>query len=605
MKKKLFILALFVFLIFLIVYKLINYYKISKNKLTIYVLYSPVNREKCEYVISAYESVLEEEGVPFKSLSYENLFLVDIDKDFVRSHPALILPDCAMQSIHPDLIKMIRKYLELGGSLLLVYDPGIKDLRYNYLDKTLFAEILGINYATYSRYKEKSYTLSPFIIVQPEFLGLTPGKLDKRLRLIKGYVYGPLVYPVSRVEIYDEDYQVLAKVQIEGKELPGAVLKKVDKGNILWVNLPLGHLKAYSDDLPLRMFLRTFLFKILHIPHLVNSSEALGHLIINWHVDANPDWISIPYMIENKIVRPNLRYSWHITAGDFRDKPGDGLGFDACEKGKKIVELIFPYGTIGSHGGWAHNWFSEGVLQGKFSPQEIEEYIVKNNLCLESITGYKIVEYSSPNGVHPQPLLTQILEKLGMTGYYYVGDTGSPPNRTFYNGKMVSKKVFAFPVINYGDTISLHEMWKKGVPKEELDKFFADIINFIKREKTIRLWYSHPYDIPLYIESIQKFIDLIEKEQAQGLIKVSTMKEISEFLERFLSTKVEFSWVGDRSLRVSLKNPRSLKDIAFAIPKDFVLKSNVNFLQTKEDEFYKYYVIKTNVKSFDLLFISN
>lgn len=605
MRKKLLILTLFIFVLFLIMYKLINYYKTSKDKLTVYILYSPINKEKCEYVISAYESVLEEEGVPFKSLSYENLFLVSIDKNFVKLHPALILPDCAMQSIHLDFIKIIKKYLELGGSLLLVYDPGIKDLKNSYLDKSLFAEILGINYATYSKYKEKSYSLSPFIIVQPDFLGLTPGKLDKRLRLIKGYVYGPLVYPVSKVEIHDDNHQVLAKVQIEGKDLPGAVLKKVDKGNILWVNLPLGYLKAYSDDLPLRMFLRTFLFKILHVPHLVNSPEALGHFIINWHVDANPDWKSIPYMIENKVVRPTLKYSWHITAGDFRDKPGDGLGFDACGKGKKIVELILPYGTIGSHGGWAHNWFSEGILQGKFTAKEIEDYIVKNNQCLENITGYKIVEYSSPNGVHPQPLLTQVLEKLGMTSYYYVGDTGSPPNRTFYNGKMVSKKVFAFPVMNYGDTISLHEMWKKGVSKEELDKFFADIIEFIKKEKTIRLWYSHPYDIHHYLESIQKFIDLLEKEQAQGSIKISTMKEISEFLERFLSTKVEFSWVDDRFLKVSLKNPRSLKDIAVAIPKGFVLKNDVNLLQTKEDEFYKYYVIKTDIKDLSLLFISN
>jgi peptidoglycan/xylan/chitin deacetylase (PgdA/CDA1 family) len=83
-------------------------------------------------------------------------------------------------------------------------------------------------------------------------------------------------------------------------------------------------------------------------------------------------------------------------------------------------------------------------------PQSIEEYIAKNNRALEEITGYKIEEYSAPLGAHPQPLATQVLERLGMIAYYYCGDSGSAPNRTFSDGGMVSEHVVAFPVTNFG-----------------------------------------------------------------------------------------------------------------------------------------------------------
>jgi hypothetical protein len=76
-------------------------------------------------------------------------------------------------------------------------------------------------------------------------------------------------------------------------------------------------------------------------------------------------------MLEKGYIRKDIEYSFHITTGDFRGKPGDNFGFDACGKGRKYVEMIISYGTIGSHGGWAHNWFSNGIFEGRISKKDI------------------------------------------------------------------------------------------------------------------------------------------------------------------------------------------------------------------------------------------
>ncbi len=344
-----------------------------------------------------------------------------------------------------------------------------------------------------------------------------------------------------------------------------------------------------------------FLLKLLDLPHLVNVPGALGGLIINWHIDANPDWHSIAMMIKEGYVRREIRQSFHITAGDFRDSFGDGLGFDACGRGKIFVQMLLPYGVVGSHGGWAHNWFSYGILENRIDLEKMEEYIHKNNQCLESITGYKIVEYSAPNGVHPQPVKTRILEKFGMNSYYYTGDTGSPPNRTFFDGKKVSDKVIAFPVMSFEDKASLYEIWDAGVSEDEVKSFLLSLIDFVVKEKTVRLFYSHPYDIPHYPNAIKAFIEKAVEFSKANRLRVESMSYFSDFLLRFLKTKYTFKLEGDNTLVVNLKNEEGLRDIAIAVPKEYVPTSKIhlrNFVEGK----YRYVVIEDNVKELSISF---
>jgi hypothetical protein len=558
---------------------------------------------KKSYQVDAFKSVLEEEGIPYRLVDIGTLLSVN-PKELAKHKPAIIIPDGTLQHIHPNAIEWFKDYLSCGGSLLISQDAGIKNYAGAYLKSAIFSPLLGINYILYDKLRADSFS-EGYVKVADGDLEITPGKMDKQQGLVTGYMYGGLTYPYAKTEDNGFDGKTVAFVvdKKDNNEYRALMWKKYKEGYIFYSSLSLGYLKAYSDDMVLRTVLRYFLFNLVKIPHLMNTPKGKGGLVINWHIDANLDWKSIPVMLEKGYIRKGIEYSFHITAGDFRDKPGDNLGFNACSKGRKYVEMIMPYGTIGSHGGWAHNWFSNGILEGRISEKDIYEYIEKNNQCLESITGYKIREYAAPAGVHPQPETTEILEKLGVVAYYYTGDSGSSPNRTFVNGKMVSSKVIAFPITPYGVTTSLYEMHKNGVSEEEVYKFLVSLADFCIKTKQIKLFYSHPYDIPLYPNAILRAIDYWESKEKDGLLEVHSMSYFADFLLRFLKTEYSFRKNGNE-LVVKLKNPEELKDIGIAIPnyygKVLSFPKEVAFLA--QDEHFYYFYIKGNAKDLELAF---
>ena len=372
MRKKfiLFIVLTFM-LLFFILRMLLSVYSLEWNEnIEVLVVYG-----KKSYQVNAFKSVLEEEGIPHRLVDVKTLLSVD-PKKLAQHKPAVIIPDGALQYIHPSAVEWFKDYLSYGGSLLISQDAGIKNYAGAYLKSAIFSPLLGINYILYDKLRADSFSEGYIKIVDGN-LEITPGKIDKKQRLITGYMYGGLTYPYAKTEDNGFDGKTLAFVvdKKDSNEYKALVWKEYKEGYIFYSSLPLGHLKAHSDDMVLRSVLRYFLFKLVKIPHLMNTPKGKGGLVINWHVDANSDWISIPMMLEKGYIRKGLEYSFHITAGEFRDKPGDNLGFDACGKGRKYVEMIMPYGTIGSHGGWAHNWFSYGILDGRISKKDIYKYI--------------------------------------------------------------------------------------------------------------------------------------------------------------------------------------------------------------------------------------
>ena len=153
---------------------------------------------------------------------------------------------------------------------------------------------------------------------------------------------------------------------------------------MFYVNLPLGAMKIDADDLPLRAVLRTVLFNFAKVPHVLNVPDGKGGIVINWHIDSNVEWFFLPRMIREGLLRKNIPMSFHITAGDFRDNPGDEMGFMVTEyPGRDIALQLIPYGRIGSHGGWAHNWYGYGVEAGRLHDADIDKYISMNNEAIE------------------------------------------------------------------------------------------------------------------------------------------------------------------------------------------------------------------------------
>jgi hypothetical protein len=236
----------------------------------------------------------------------------------------------------------------------------------------------------------------------------------------------------------------------------------------------------------------------------------------------------------------------------------------------------------------AHNFFSDNILKGIFGEKEIYEYILRNNECLENITNYKILEYSAPNGVHPQPITTKVLEKLGMLCYYYTGDNGSSPNRTFINGKMLSHKVIAFPISSFGKYASFLKMKKGGKTEDEVKRWLFSIVYYVVKNRTLRLIYSHPYDIPLYPNALREFWDYVNTLKNKGIIQVKPMSYFATLLLRFLNTKYSINF---SNKRITIVNKEGLEGITLALPKDFVIKDLPYGVTLKEEEGYQYITI--------------
>ena len=545
------------------------------------------NKDKNSDVLKAYESVLEEEGVPFDVISNQELIKLPPDKTYINV-PAIIFPDSVNQYIENGTEYWIGRYVKSGGKVALVYDVDTKrkDGKYK-LSSTYLDRITGLCFAVYQREKDKSYR-SGYIHFKDEssarYFEFPSGKLDENLTIV-GYKYGKLLYPVSAVKVINEkDQKIYAW---DDKQQPAIIRKDLEKGSLLYINAPLGYLKGNSDDLFLRSVLRTFLFKIANVPHIISSPNAKGTLVLNWHIDSSIEYISLPWNFEHHYLRKDFNQSFHITAGPDLYKPYDGLGFDATGKGRELVKKMMQYGPIGSHGGWIHNWFAQNIEEKKFGKKEMKEYIQKNNEALESIIGYKPVEYSAPNGVFPPLPSIEIMKELGFQSYYYVGDGGSAPNRTFYNGKMLSDKIIAFPVMTFGINASIKEFSNSHWSEEKVKKYYKEFIDYLIDNHTVRLFYSHPYDIPEYNykSAMMFFLDYTAKLVQEGKLQTRTLTNIADFTMRVIDTKKRF-WVDVQGVHAKISNHRSLKEMVLAIPKKTGEKKIVRGNYSEDKNYY-------------------
>ncbi|MGB3863957.1 MAG: hypothetical protein WBE11_05270 [Candidatus Aminicenantaceae bacterium] len=551
------------------------------------------------HIIKAYESILEEEGIPFDVLSAHLLLSLEAD-DVVKYHPAIIFPDGAARYLPPEFETWTKEYCAKGGNVIVAYDAGTTNVKKAFLKEAIFANITGINYITYDLIGEDAYTVGYIKFVDErcsEFFQVPFGKTAEGT-LLGGYAYGKLEYPIACNTYHKAirpDEVFATAIAKDGQEYPAIVLRECGRGKVLYVNLPLGHLKCFSDDLPLRVVLRTFLKKVIKIPYLHNTSYGKGGLVINWHIDSSIDWASIDAMLRDGYLMKDIQYSIHITASDFRDEPGDGLGFDACGKGGPFLQLIKDYGVFGSHGGWGHNWFSRNIENNTFQRKEIYDYIKKNNECLESIVDYKVVEYAAPNGTHPQPVTTEVLEELGFLAYYYTGDTGSAPNRTFFNGRKISDQIIAFPILTFGKAASFYEMQRYGYSEDEVKKWLSKITDYVIDNRTVRLIYSHPYDIPEYPDAIKSFLNYANQKQQEGSLRIDTMTSFAGFHLKFLKTDCQFK-NKEKKMIISLWNPEELKGITVALPKKGYKKPSSPNLSVEEEEDYYYMTITRSIK---------
>jgi len=509
----------------------------------------------------------------------EGLHIVPMrDSDFTRpffgqpSCAGVILPDMVHRQASDLFIAVIRRYVAGGGHLMLVYDAGTFTPEGRYAKGwSRFSDLAGVDYALYDKLQNGTIhwggvSGNSAVVEQ---MDIPPGKYypfrspaqdagNFEIEL-KRYKFGDLSYP-SYVTSGNYDGEVLFHSDaglVAGEH-------NFEKGSVLFINAPLGYLKANTDGLLLHAFLKYFAVHTLDLPYLMSVPDGVGGMVLNWHVDSNAAIKPLQEMRKWTMLQQG-KFSIHITAGPDSTKVGDHDGFDVPHN-KISQELIREHvargDAIGSHGGWMHDYFAFHVE--KDDPKTLEPLLAWNKTALEAVTGKPVVEYSAPDGNQPQ-WVTHWLDTHGFVAYYFTGDTGMGPTQGYRDGAREGQNVWAFPIVHLNKDAAFEEMMKHGASGEEIERWLEAMSSFVSDHRCIRLLYFHPPGIIGYHKAVDQWLAQTARQQAQGQFRWYTMTEVAGFLNSRKQVQWKASEDGGR-LSIVATHPQTLEHETWRLP---------------------------------------
>ena len=378
------------------------------------------------------------------------------------------------------------------------------------------------------------------------------------------YHYGRLRYPGFKTAGAFDGQRLMHGA---GNVLVAGV-HRVGAGQVLFVNLPLTYLKLRTDGLLLHAFLRYFAQDIVGLPQLSPMPNAQGALIMNWHIDSAS---AVPAMEQLKGLGAFEQgpYSVHLTAGPDVDVPGDGQGMDLARNATMQDWVRFFVGRgdeVGSHGGWIHNEF--GRLITIQTPAQSAALIDRNTQAVSNASGKSVREYSAPTGNHPA-WVTPWLREHGVLAYYFTGDIGMPPTRSFQDGQRGQHDVWAFPVLSYGRFAAFEEAGAHLVPEAEMAAWLKDVADFCASARTVRLVYFHPPGVTLFRNAFASWLLHTRGLVNSGTLRWTTMAQHADFSNRRLQTQWRVEpGDGPTAIRLLADHPSSLDQLTWLLPAD-------------------------------------
>jgi len=504
------------------------------------------------------------------------------DSDFLRPLfgagrcAGIILPDGLHKEASDNFVASVRNYVANGGKLMLVYDAGTLSPLGRYAPtKSRLSDLAGVDYALYDSLRNNTIAWSPVSAPIESFaqLDVPPGKYypftvppqpassastASNATLVR-YRVAELDYPsfVTSGE-YQGNVLLHSKTGIAAGEHP------LGKGSVLFINLPLGYLKANTDGLLLHSFLKYFAQHTLAVPYLASVPDGVGGIILNWHVDSNAAIKPLQEMETWSLLKQGP-YSIHITAGPDSHTIGDGLGFDVDRNagGQNHIRQYLAAGdAIGSHGGWIHDYFAAHI--DKDPPDQMLPFIEKNNQALERVTHLPVTEYSSPSGDQPM-WVTRWLDTHGFLAYYFTGDTGMGPTQGYREGVRPGKNIWAFPIAHLGPAAAFEEMPNFGFEEPEVLQWLDGMADFTASHHTARLIYFHPPGILAYHDIIDQWMDRTAQLKAEGTFRWYTMSGLAQFL----NSRKQVVWTSAEDsgfLTIRASHPASLAHMTWRLP---------------------------------------
>ncbi|HEY6489571.1 MAG: hypothetical protein WCC26_00275 [Terracidiphilus sp.] len=514
--------------------------------------------------------------------SEEGLHVTPVhDSEFVRPLFAanrcagIILPDSIHKQASDVFIGSMQNYVANGGKLMLVYDAGSLSPEGRYAaGKSRLSQLAGVDYALYDTLHNGTIAWNTVSGPMDAFaqLDIPPGKFYPFTTSgAPGSNPGASEATLMRYRFSTLDYPSFVtsgnfpgKVLLHSKAGVAAGVHDFGKGSVLFVNVPLGYLKANTDGLPLHAFLKYFAEHTLGLPYLASVPDGVGGIILNWHVDSNAAIKPLQAMESWSLLKQGP-YSIHITAGPDAHTIGDGRGFDVDHNPTgqdRILQYLRAGDAIGSHGGWVHDYFAAHI--DKDPPETMLPFIEKNNDALERVTHRPVTEYSSPSGDQPM-WVTKWLDAHGFLGYYFTGDTGMGPTQGYRQGIRPGKNIWAFPVAHLGPAAAFEEMPDFGFQSPEILEWLDGMADFTASHHTARLIYFHPPGILAYHDIIDQWMDLTGRLKSEGAFRWYTMSGLAEFL----NARKQVAWTTTETagvVTIRASQPTSLDHMTWRLP---------------------------------------
>lgn len=526
--------------------------------------------------VMAWRDAAAELGFPLESVRASQL----LRRDDPLPGAALILPDTIHRRMNDALVARLDQWVRGGTRLMLVFDAGATDMAGRYHpQQSRLSKLAGVRYGLYGELRAGMLIEQAAWVDQAALatLALPPGKLmrqgselpltsaqpapgpDEQLAVVS-YHYGRLRYPMF---VTAGSYDGQRLMHGDGNHLVAGV-RAVGRGEVLFVNLPLSYLKLRTDGLLLHTFLQLFARDRVGLPQLSTMPDARGAMVMNWHIDSGAAVPAMERLAELGAFEQGP-YSVHLTAGPDVDIPGDRLGMDLPRNPamQQWVQRFASRGDeVGSHGGWIHNEF--GRLVSSQDHGLSSQMIERNTQAVSDASGKPVIEYSAPTGNHPA-WVTPWLAQRGVRAYYFTGDIGMAPTRSYQDGQRGPANMWAFPVLSFGRQAAFEEAAKSQVPEADIAAWLRDVADYCADRQTLRLMYFHPPGIALFPQAFKQWLAHTRELADQGRLRWITMAQYAAFANR----RLQVQWAlqdGPQGQQLAASHPDSLAQMAWLLP---------------------------------------
>jgi len=397
-----------------------------------------------------------------------------------------------------------------------------------------------------------------------------------------GYLLGSLIYPsyVTQGTFGAVAGQKVIATSPQFGLVAG--LNPVGAGKVLFVNLPLTYLKGRTDALMMHGFLHYFTRQVVGMAHLSAMPNGVGGMTLNWHLDSMAAQAPTQSLIKlNVFSDPAALFSVDMTAGPDTVMPGDKLGWNlsANKTARQLLKTLDGWGhSMGSHGGWIHDYFGFNVTETNSSEStggacvntvvKVDNYqqcLVLNRQAVDGTVGKLSRSYSAPEGNNPLWAMTW-LEQQGVVATYFAGHTGLGVTRQYREGQLRNPNIWVFPVTPQGLYATFEEFQAYNVPQSDVLDGYKALIDFNVAQNTSRLIYAHPPVAALWSSVLKDMLAYAKAKNAN--FAWYTMPRLADFMTRRLSV----SWTQTKDATTGLtlftaSHPVSLKEMVWRLPR--------------------------------------